>query len=215
MCRYRFLQAVFPSVPDWRCYDLSQLAKEVYFKRAETIFKMGAHADVFYLVMEGSVRLETLIETGSYTKIPVAGDQWEVNKRAKTIKYRLKDIKPGELLGCEEIFERQAERKSIATAIQDAKLIFFRPSVIQEYHLPEKEIRASLLVLDVERIANQIQSQVKKVGNISQTLDLATRPSGNTVTRLRPWITQAKQKVTRNPAIRSQLSRVGVVKVSS
>ena len=116
---------------------------------------MGSPVDVFYVVMEGSVRLETLIETETYTKIPVAGDQWEVNKRAKKIKYRLKDIKPGELLGCEEIFANHDKRRSIATAIQDVKMILFQPSVIAKY-LPEKEIRDSLISLDVERITHQI-----------------------------------------------------------
>ena len=86
---------------------------------------MGSPVDVFYVVMEDSIKLETLIETESYTKIPVAGDQWEVNKRAKKIKYRLKDIKPGELLGCEEILANHDKRRSIATATQDVKLIFF------------------------------------------------------------------------------------------
>ena len=38
MCRYRFLKSVFPSVPDWRCYELSHIATEVYFKRTEVVY---------------------------------------------------------------------------------------------------------------------------------------------------------------------------------
>ena len=35
------------------------------------------------------------------------------------------------------------------------------------------------------------------------------------MTRLRPWVNQAKLKVTKNPEIRAQLGRVEVVKITN
>lgn len=55
------------------------------FKTGEIVYDMGTKASTFYIVVEGKLCMETVIEIDNFFKFPINKKQWEVRKSRKRI----------------------------------------------------------------------------------------------------------------------------------
>jgi len=65
------------------------MANEVKYSAGDTIYDIGQNASTFYLVREGKLTMETIIEIESFFKFPVDRHTWEIRKTTRRIQYKL------------------------------------------------------------------------------------------------------------------------------
>ena len=78
--RYKYLKNVLKHTPSSKLYDINTAIAEISYTAGETIYNMGHDTSAFYMVKDGAVLLETLIEIDAYFKIPVKTNEWDVRK---------------------------------------------------------------------------------------------------------------------------------------
>ena len=87
MKRLDFL-AKLPFFKEWekvKLSDFNHMANEVKYSAGDTIYDIGQNASTFYLVREGKLTMETIIEVESFFKFPVDRQTWEIRKTTRRI----------------------------------------------------------------------------------------------------------------------------------
>ena len=87
MKRLDFLNKL-PFFKEWERVKLSDYnykANEIKVQLGATIYDIGQAASTFYVVREGKLTMETIIEVESFFKFPVDRQKWEVRKTTRQI----------------------------------------------------------------------------------------------------------------------------------
>ena len=103
--RQNFLQKL-SFFKDWhrvKLIDLNILVQEMKFQQDSIIYEIGQLPSTFYVVREGKLIMETIIEVESYYKYPTDKHEWEVRKKTKRLQYKLQDLGKGSIFGYEEM----------------------------------------------------------------------------------------------------------------
>jgi len=56
------------------------------------IYDIGQPAEVFYIVREGELVLETILEYEETLKFPVDAKSWELRRTTKTMQYKIRNL---------------------------------------------------------------------------------------------------------------------------
>ena len=80
------------------------------------IVEQGDPSKVFYILKEGKLKAEMGLDLLMNNKYPVDRQSWEVLTTTKRILHFLKEIRPGEHFGHEEILEGGIPRKRRVSA---------------------------------------------------------------------------------------------------
>ena len=105
MERLHFLQrmAYFQSFPPVKLIDINNAMEEIRYLMGQTVYEIGAKANTMYIVVEGRLCMETIIEIDNFFRFPVNKNEWEVRKRTRKIQYRLQELRKGAIFGHEEM----------------------------------------------------------------------------------------------------------------
>ena len=97
---------------------------EKYCKANDLIFDLGEPAEMLYIVREGELSHETIIEHETNMKFPDGAKSWEVIRKTKTIQYHIRDLKQGDYFGHEEILTNQKLRATRVKCLTSATILF-------------------------------------------------------------------------------------------
>ena len=74
---------------NWSRAKINELNEELVatqlYRSGDTVFDLGDAADTFYIVREGRLDYETVMEIESAFKLPIDDKNWEVKKKKKVI----------------------------------------------------------------------------------------------------------------------------------
>jgi CRP-like cAMP-binding protein len=98
--------------------------KPIRFRPQEIIFKQGSDSDRLYLIKQGTVGLTAQIDLTTYRRIPTGSQNWEMIINIKTLDYKVKELKAGELVGIEEFLLQDVQRCVEAQALTECELQF-------------------------------------------------------------------------------------------
>lgn len=76
---------------------------QLTWKKGQLIYDIGSDAETFFIVREGCLQHETLIETEHLIKYPVDAANWLVERRTKKFVFKIQDLGIGDFFGHEEI----------------------------------------------------------------------------------------------------------------
>ena len=73
MRRLQFLQklAYFQTFPPVKLIDINNAMDEIKYVTGQTVYEIGAKAGSMYIVLEGRLCLETIIEIDNFFRFPV------------------------------------------------------------------------------------------------------------------------------------------------
>ena len=88
--RFQFLCRFVPELfGQWSRAKINELndsfVSTKLYKSGDVVYEIGQPADWFYIVSEGRLEFETLMEIESAFKLPVDETNWEVKRKRKTI----------------------------------------------------------------------------------------------------------------------------------
>ena len=83
--------------------DFNNISEEHRVAKGTTIYDIGQDPATFYVVRQGHLIMETMIETDHYFRYPVDTKKWEIRKTTKRVQYKLQDLRRGNMFGHEEI----------------------------------------------------------------------------------------------------------------
>ena len=99
--------------------DFNSASEQIKIAQGETLYDIGQMPNNFYVVREGKLIMETIIEVDTYFKFPVNRHKWEVRKQTKVTCYKLQDLTKGACFGHEEIlqgFNRRCRVRALTKA---------------------------------------------------------------------------------------------------
>lgn len=100
----KYLSELFGTWSKAKILDLNeQYCHQIAYKQGDVVYDVGHPAEVFYIVREGKLALETIIESEQNLKYPIDAKSWEVIKTKKVMQYHLRDLNIGDYFGHEEI----------------------------------------------------------------------------------------------------------------
>jgi len=118
---------------------------------------MGQSPNVFYIVKEGKLTMETVLEIDYFYKIPINSKQWHVRRTTKRLMYKLKDLTQGGMVGHEEMLQG-LDHKCRLRALTHCSLIYCNKDAFLN-KIPPKYIdrlREIMTDFDVMQIASKI-----------------------------------------------------------
>lgn len=59
--------------------------EEIKYTTGQTVYEIGSKANTCYIVAEGRLIIETIIEVDNCFKFPVSKSEWELRKRTRRI----------------------------------------------------------------------------------------------------------------------------------
>ena len=74
------------------------------------IYDIGNKPLTCFVLREGAVKIETIIEIDRFYKYPVKLDEWEIRKERFKIEYQLLNVKKGMFFGLEEVLNGVEKR---------------------------------------------------------------------------------------------------------
>ena len=123
---------LFQSWPIKRIEHCLQYLGENDFKEGQILYEQGDEAHSFFLVKEGSFKIEMAVDYKNFNKYPITNRKWEVLITTKRILHTIKHIGnvylinllgPYEFFGHEEILT-QTPRITRVTALQDSIVLY-------------------------------------------------------------------------------------------
>lgn len=227
MRRLEFLQKL-PFFSEWdrvSLVDFNNSSNVIRVDKGDTIYDIGQSPTTFYVVKEGKLTMETIIEIDSYFKFPVDRQVWEVRKQTRRIQYKLQDLAKGAHFGHEEMLQG-FDRRCRVRAISNCTLIYINAPSMMSRWPPEMitVLRNNMRSLDLDYIVAKINKYVKEKTKRNQAvLDAAqvnchdfsggrSKFMENTALkqadRILPWITKARQNTTKNQNLLHELRKV-------
>ena len=89
-----------------RVAEFNELLQEQRFYTNDIIYDQAAEASAFYIVKRGTVKVEAAVEIEHQNVYPHGkGRQWKLVNTKKKCLYRVRDLKPGEIFGHDELLE--------------------------------------------------------------------------------------------------------------
>jgi CRP-like cAMP-binding protein len=125
MHRLHFLQKLdfFKSFPPVKLIDINNAMREIKYLAGQNVFEIGAKSGSVYIVLEGRLTMETIIEIDNFFRFPVSKTEWEVRKRTRRIQYKLQELRRADIFGHEELLIG-IDRRTRVRALTDCKLIY-------------------------------------------------------------------------------------------
>ena len=100
---------------------------------------------MFYIVREGKLALETIIESEQNLKYPKDAKSWEVKKTTKVMQYHLRDLNQGDYFGHEEILSDKnlTKRQTRVKCLNSCQIIYINKDDLlnQFYRATLKEMK--------------------------------------------------------------------------
>jgi len=75
------------------------------------IYDIGSNPSTFYIVREGNLCMETIIETDSFYSFPIDNQKWQLRKQTRRIQYKLQELSKGDIFGHEEMLSEIPGRR--------------------------------------------------------------------------------------------------------
>lgn len=151
----KFMHDVFVEWSKAKILDLNEhYIQETFVEEGQYVYDIGHNADRFYIVREGELIMETLLEYETTVKFPADTHSWELDQTTKTIQYHIRDIHKGDFFGHEEmlheadlssntrrrkIIEDMPLRKSRVRAMNQVKLLYINYADFKE-QFPDKTL---------------------------------------------------------------------------
>lgn len=91
---------------EWPSDKLSSLNSKMFnqkYSAGDVIYDIGSNPDVFYILYQGCLNLETEITLEESNRFPRGKNRWEVITQQKRVVYGLRQINPGEAFGHQEL----------------------------------------------------------------------------------------------------------------
>jgi len=95
-----FNERDFPTV---KMGDFNAALCSQNIKQGDKLYDIGAPAEAFYIVKEGKIAIETVIEIESFYRFPIDKKKLEMCRVTQRILYKLKEVHKGQMFGYEEI----------------------------------------------------------------------------------------------------------------
>lgn len=111
----------------WPRYQLLQLnntLQQVKYMPGQQVYDLEGSASTFYIVMAGSLTMDTCVQSEQNHKLPVTKSQLEIHTIKKRMRYKLRTLKPGMCFGHEEILQDYATRKCRVIADSTSMLTY-------------------------------------------------------------------------------------------
>lgn len=99
-----FMHEVFGDLGKAKILDLSQnYMKIINVPEGNFVYDMSDDSDKVYIVREGELIHDTILEVDTSVKFPSDCHSWEIDLTTRTIMYRVRDLAKGGYFGHEEI----------------------------------------------------------------------------------------------------------------
>ena len=159
MRRLHFLQklAFFQEFPPVKLIDINAAMEDIRFLIGQTVYDIGSPAHTFYIVVEGKLCMETIIEINNYYRFPIDKTSWDLRKKTRRIQYKLQELNKGAIFGHEEMLNN-FERRSRVRAITNCKLIYInKMDLFKTFPVSQVEtLRKMMRNLDLDFIVDKI-----------------------------------------------------------
>lgn len=240
--RFQFLTKYVPELfGTWSRAKINELNESFVttqlFKTGDLIYDIGQPAEVFYIVREGKLEFETVIEAETAYKLPVDGKNWEVTRTKKTIQYHIRLINSGDYFGHEEILCGLTDRQTRVKCKSSCQILLINKEDVLR-HFPRETLSSirskHCQLIDLDFILKNIEkySKLRKQQNQAILDALNINPSYHTsgsrkqqqqqdqdvseykrIERVKPWLQQAHQNVTNSSKIIRETNRVKLLGV--
>ena len=91
-----------PFAEDWEFEKMQHFNSELNqmtLLPGEVVYELNDPTDVFYLVKQGSLQVEAVVELEEENQFPVGNDKWEQHITKRQIEFQAHQIKPNEIFG--------------------------------------------------------------------------------------------------------------------
>lgn len=100
----KFMHDIFIGWSKAKILDLNEhYIKEVFYQEGDCVYDIHNDAHSFYIVRDGELLHETILEYETTVKFPADTHSWELDQTTKTLQYHIRNIHQGEFFGHEEI----------------------------------------------------------------------------------------------------------------
>ena len=107
----KFVPEIFYKCTKTKIIDINEnFMGESTFQTNDLVYNIGHPSQIFYIVSEGRLVLETIVEQETNMKFPIENNGWEVKRKTKTMQYHIIDLKKGDYFGHEEILTGKQKR---------------------------------------------------------------------------------------------------------
>ena len=156
--------------------DYNHMADEIKVTEGQTIYDIGQSASTFYVVREGKLTMETIIEIDSFFKIPVDRNRWEIRKTTRRIQYKLQELSKGSMFGHEEMLLGY-DRRCRIRALTNCTLIYINKPEMDICFPPEQfnVLRGKMRNLELDQIVKKIGRYYKDKATTNQAILDATK----------------------------------------
>ena len=120
----KFLSEIFQTWSKAKILDINDnYIMEMHYKPNDLVFDVGQAAEVFYILREGTLAHETIIEQETNLKFPDGTKSWQVMRKTKTIQYHIRDLNTGDYFGHEEILTDKKWRQTRVKCLTRATVL--------------------------------------------------------------------------------------------
>ena len=79
---------------------------------------------MFYILRDGELSLETVIEYEQNVKYPIDAKCWEIKRTTKTMQYHIRHLAQGDYFGHEEILAGHLKRQTRVKCLTQARILY-------------------------------------------------------------------------------------------
>ena len=112
------------------------------FNPGEKIYDIDSQSNSFYILQEGHIELQIIIEIEKINKWPIGPKSWNIRKVKKKYAVKLKDLKDGQYFGEFEVL-KSCSRKMRALAMETCKCLVINSAELKDHYWIKDEKKLS------------------------------------------------------------------------
>lgn len=200
-----------------------KISSKVY-SHDEVIFSQGDPPDAFYIIIEGLVKLSTVVNVSTINWYPIDQFKWEVKKTIRNIQYSLAILKPKSFFGhhhldqiaSQDYTARSLGKTEVFWVPRNVYLKFFgRSDRKRLFDIHEKLDLNQLLdtIIVSQKYQKQMSEAVLNATNLNYTPNNGRFELQNSklISKIEPWMLKAKMKETSNKVVHEQNKKIKVL----
>ena len=196
----------------WNGPNIEKINKDfeiLEWKPGEIVYSAKDQSNVFYIVKSGFLYMESVVDIEDKYRIPTGPKEWEIKKTTRTVSYRVKEFKQGDMFGHEEIYDKW-KRKWTVISGNESELLYMNMNEFNKYfntktienrlfkHFPrvlDEEIRNKIHENDVIRKLNS--DAIFKAWNLNFVKPTSRNfhPEDNRIKKLSFYLNKAKNRM--------------------
>lgn len=181
---------VFSSLGGMKLAALSEGFIKINFRKNEEIYKEGDESKYFFLIHQGEIQIQKNLILTNHHKLPIR----QILVSRKQYNYTISDLRPGEIIGFDEIISNQNYFYTATCKSKQATLFAMPKSTLSEILTPKeisslcKEIRSKVPSREIkERLKSSISSNLIRIKTIIETTERSDSIKLRNENKKRTW----------------------------